>query len=86
MASPLVPDIPVRPSKSEIPPRQPLIKLSMNQENALVNWQRKMAERKRQQGYISSMYVCNGLVKLFQDVTVTRRYIAECSGTSVAKR
>lgn len=55
VASPIPTEIPVRPSKSEIPPKQPSIKLSMNQENALLHWQRKMAERKRQQGYISKL-------------------------------
>lgn len=33
------------------------IPTAMNQENALRNWQKKMAERKRQQGYISSWFL-----------------------------
>ena len=33
------------------------VKLSKDDNNALRNWQNKMIERKRQQGYISSMYI-----------------------------
>ncbi|XP_077976029.1 MYCBP-associated protein-like isoform X1 [Styela clava] len=45
----------IKPSKAQPRPKSPKIKMALNQGNALQNWQRKMADRKRQQGFISKL-------------------------------